>query len=405
MEPVGRLKLAIVSTHPIQYYAPVFRALTLSNSVSPRVFFTWSQSAEGALFDPGFGMRVSWDIPLRDGYDHVFVRNVAKQPGTGHFNGIQNPTLNREIADWGASAVLIYGWNLSSHLSALRHFKGRVPVLFRGDSTLLDPRNRIRSLARKIWLRWVYSHVDVAIAVGQNNRDYYTWCGLNAARIAFAPHSVDTHRFRDGGGDDELRAQRWRSELGIPEHEVVFLFAAKFIPKKAPMLLLDAFLAMNSAAHLILAGTGELEPMLRGRAAGSGNVHFLPFQNQRDMPAVYRLGDVYVLPSRGPGETWGLALNEAMASARAVISSSSAGGARDLVQRDVTGWIFNSGDAEDLTRVMQTALRHGRKGLLQIGAAAQRASAGWSTEAAAEAIAAAAIDACNGGDPANHAPV
>src|ERR1700731_246449 len=120
-----REKLAIVSTHPIQYYAPVFRALAQSTSVMPRVFFTWSQTADGPVFDPGFGTRFTWDIPLRDGYDHVFVPNTAKRPASSHFMGVQNPSLTRDIAAWGADAVLVYGWNLRSHLGAMRHFKGK----------------------------------------------------------------------------------------------------------------------------------------------------------------------------------------------------------------------------------------------------------------------------------------
>ncbi len=141
------------------------------------------------------------------GYDHEFVPNIARRPGSDHFNGIRNPGLIREITRWGACAILVYGWNQHSHLKVLRHFKGKIPVLFRGDSTLLDPCGPLRMLVRRTWLKWVYSHIDVAIAVGQNNRDYFAWCGVDPHRIAFAPHSVDTVRFGDSAGDYECRAR------------------------------------------------------------------------------------------------------------------------------------------------------------------------------------------------------
>src|SRR5277367_1352501 len=95
-------KLAIVTTHPIQYYAPVFRALAADERLDVRVFFTWSQASDGTLFDTGFGTEVKWDIPLLDGYAHQFVRNVAKRPGSDHFGGIRNPTLINEIETWRA---------------------------------------------------------------------------------------------------------------------------------------------------------------------------------------------------------------------------------------------------------------------------------------------------------------
>jgi glycosyltransferase involved in cell wall biosynthesis len=359
------------------------------------VFFTWSQTADGPVFDPGFGTSFSWDVPLLEGYEHEFVPNVAKDPGSHHFFGIQNPGLIPAISRWNSDAILVYGWKLRSHLGALRHFKGRIPVLFRGDSTLLDPCGPLRALARRTYLRWVYSHVDVAIAVGQNSRDYYEWSGMSPDRIAFAPHSVDTRRFADDNGRYAERARKWRSELGIPEKTVAILFAAKFLPRKEPLLLLDSFLDLKSSAHLIFVGNGEMEAAMRRRARGQSNVHFLPFQNQSHMPVVYRLGDIYLLPS-SKGETWGLAMNEAMASGRASIASSRVGGARDLIHDGETGWIFESRNPPDLTRVLRAALDRGRDGLLLMGRRAQAMSADWSTEAAAEGIAAVATRVCSG---------
>jgi glycosyltransferase involved in cell wall biosynthesis len=388
------VRLAIVSTHPIQYYAPVFRSMAASGAVLPRVFYTWSQTAGGPVFDPGFRASFSWDVPLLEGYEYEFVPNVAKEPGSHHFWGIQNPGLIPAISRWEADAILVYGWRLRAHLDALRHFKRKVPVLFRGDSTLLSIGGPLRTLARRACLRWVYSHVDVGIAVGQNSRDYFEWCGLHADRVAFAPHSVDTRRFADGSGRFAERAHQWRSELGIPEESVAILFAAKFTPGKEPLLLLDSFLDLVTPAHLILVGNGEMETAMRERARGHAHVHFLPFQNQSDMPVVYRLGDVYALPSSG--ETWGLGLNEAMASGRALIASSRVGGARDLVHDAVTGWTFESGNRVDLGRVLRATIDKGRDELLAMGQRAQVMSEDWSTEAAAKAIAAAVVRACSG---------
>jgi len=65
------------------------------------------------------------------------------------------------------------------------------------------------------------------------------------------------------------------------------------------------------------------------------------------MPLVYRLADIFVLPSKGPGETWGLAVNEAMACKRPVIVSSKCGCAPDLVEENLTGWVFEPGEHGD----------------------------------------------------------
>lgn len=380
------VRLAIVNTHPIQYYAPIFQALARRQRVHPRVFYTWSQTANAAVADPGFSRAIQWDIPLLDGYEYEFVENVAAKPGTDHFWGLRNPDLNRVVTQWRPDAVLVFGWNCASHLSALRHFKGKVPVFFRGDSTLLDRRSALKTWVRRAYLTWVYSHVDVPIAVGANNRDYYLWAGIRPESIAMAPHAIDTRRFADADGSQSRAALEWRRRLGIAADERVIVFAGKFIDKKDPGLLIDAFIRCDQAGHLVLVGNGVLEEPLRARASGRSNVHFLPFQNQSVMPSVYRLGDVFVLPSRGPGETWGLALNEAMACGRPVISGSKAGGARDLIDEGVNGWIFESGSPEQLTGVLNRALTCGRQTLQRMGEAARAKSAHWSIEAAAAGI-------------------
>lgn len=357
-----------------------------------RVLYTWSQTEGGSVTDPGFGRAVTWDIPLLEGYEYEFVPNVASRPGTQHFWGLRNPNLTRVVEAWKPDAVLVFGWNSASHLAAMRHFKGRVPVFFRGDSTLLDQTSRWRTAARRVALGWVYRHIDVALAVGSNNRDYFRWCGVPPGRIAFAPHAIDAKRFSSRDGGHEEQAARWRRELGIPVTARALVYAGKLLPKKDPLLLLEAFMRAAVPGHLVFVGEGALEPELRGRAAGRTDVHFLPFQNQGAMPAVYRLGDVFVLPSRGPGETWGLALNEAMATRRPVIASDKVGGARDLITQGVSGWKFESGNLEQLTAVIGNALTCDPKTLDEMGAAAERESARWSVEAAARAIEAAVLE-------------
>ncbi len=53
---------------------------------------------------------------------------------------------------------------------------------------------------------------------------------------------------------------------------------------------------------------------------------------------------LYYLP--GPGETWGLAVNEAMACSRAVLVSDKCGCYPDLIQDNINGFVFKSDDSE-----------------------------------------------------------
>lgn len=358
-------RLAIVSTHPIQYNAPFFRLLAERNVISIKVFYTWGESVLSNKFDPGFGKNIEWDIPLLQGYDHGFVKNISQVPGSHSYKGIDNPSLVSDIEKWGASAVLVYGWNFKSHLHCIRHFYKKIPVFFRGDSTLLDKQPFLKKVFRFIILRWVYHHIDIALYVGTNNKRYYQKYGMPEAKLTFAPHAVDNERFFDDAVKNyENRAVQWRKELSIPAKATVFLFAGKLEEKKDPLLLLDAFNEMNKEKtfFLLIAGNGQLENELKNKATGNPYIQFIGFQNQSMMPVLYRLADCLVLPSKGPNETWGLAVNEAMASSRPVIVSNKCGCAIDLVKNGVNGYTFTSGDKEDLKNKMELFVTGKMKG-------------------------------------------
>jgi len=66
-------KLAIITTHPIQYYAPIFKLLSERKKIEICVFYTWGKDALKDKFDVGFGKKIEWDIPLLEGYNYNFL--------------------------------------------------------------------------------------------------------------------------------------------------------------------------------------------------------------------------------------------------------------------------------------------------------------------------------------------
>ena len=360
----------------------MFRELATRPDVALRAFYGWRGTADS--IDHGFGQTIKWDVPLLDGYDYEFVPNAAKDPGSHHFNGIALPSLTDRIAQWGAEALLVFGWSYKAHLHAMRHFKNRIPVLFRGDSNLLDETPGLRRLLRRWYLRNVYKNVEVALAVGTHNIAYFRALGLHKDQIVLAPHAVDNARFQSNAAEKTNKAMELRRSLDIDDDAVVVMYVGKLEPKKAPELLLSAVGNVSGNIHLVYVGSGELESALKSHA--TRRVHFLGFQNQQAMETVYRIADVVVLPSRGPGETWGLALNEAMACGRAVVASSRVGGAIDLIETNVNGWIFQSGDAEELRQVLQHCVKRGRNELTSMGAASLRKIESFSVPKLVDAI-------------------
>lgn len=345
-------KLAIVTTHPIQYYAPVFKLL--AKECELKVFYTWGENSMQEKLDPQFNQVFKWDIPLLEGYTYHFTENRAKNKGSHHFKGIINPHLIEEINSFKPDAILVYGWAYHSHLKVLRHFKNKNPVWFRGDSTLLDDKPDFKAILRKLFLKWVYQNIDAAFYVGDANKAYYKKIGLKEQQLIFAPHSIDNERFSQ---NHALEAQKLRANLGIADHEILVLFAGKFEPKKDPLRLLKNFLAVNiNATHLLFVGNGILAEDLKQMAKGYNHIHFMDFQNQSQMPIIYHAADLFCLPSAGPGETWGLATNEAMAAKKAVLLSNKVGCTANLVKAKFNGDVFKAQDDTDLQQKLISLL-------------------------------------------------
>jgi glycosyltransferase involved in cell wall biosynthesis len=351
------MKLAIITSHPIQYYAPLFRYLSAEGTVSLKVFYLWDFGITEQL-DRGFGQSMQWDIPLLEGYEYEFVENVSRNPGTHDRAGLKNPALTGRISSYKPDAVLLMvSYNYDSIYRFLWQFQtDRVPLLFRGDSHRLLVNKGMRSLAKQQFISMIFQHFSAFLYVGKANYGYFRYHHVPETKLFYTPHCVDNERFFAAQDLAVHEAKLWRKELGIPSDRILILFAGKFEPKKRPLDLIHALLAANIPnASLLLVGAGELEAEMRSLAATSPQIHFAPFQNQTQMPRTLAAAELVVLPSYGSNETWGLVINEAMCMARPVIVSSHVGCAQDLVHPQQNGMIFSAGDRIELTACLKTA--------------------------------------------------
>jgi glycosyltransferase involved in cell wall biosynthesis len=347
------IRLAFVVSHPIQYYVPLYQRLGRRDDVAIKVFYTW-HAGQGAAPDHGFRQAIAWDIPLTEGYEHELVPNTAREPGTHRFLGLRNPGLARRVLAWGPDAVHVTGWGWLSHLLLLRrlHREG-VPALFRGDSRLADDGSAgLGERARRAVRRRVFRWPARFLYVGEANRRYYEFHGVEPARLCRCPHSIDAARFAGPADLYETQALAWRDRLGIGPDRVVLLYAGKFEPVKRPLELMRAVAALADPRFLlIMAGAGQLEDEVRKLASQDpARFRVLPFQNQSEMPLVYRLADLFVLASAR--ETWGLAVNEALACGRPVLVSDRVGCAPDVVD-DSCGRVFACNDWPAMVRLAE----------------------------------------------------
>ena len=342
-------RIGFLVSHPIQYYAPIFRELAKRCDLT--VYFAHQQTAEQQA-RAGFDVAFKWNVDLLSGYDSRFLVNVARRPSVERFGDCDTPGIMDEIRREKFDAFVVPGWALRSYWQAVRACRRlKIPILVRGDSQLGGSRNIAVRLTKSVILPRLLKRFDGFLYVGQRNREYLLHYGAPAHRMFFSPACVDNDAFATASA----QARRQAAEIRGPSRRV--LFVGKLVERKRPVDLVHALARLGDReVEVVFAGSGALEATLRKTAAESAvRASFLGFVNQRELPAVYTSADLLVLPSEHD-ETWGLVVNEAMACGVPAVVSDAVGCGPDLVDPGVTGATFRLGCVAALATAIKTTL-------------------------------------------------
>ena len=375
------MKVAIVSTHPIQYHTPWFQKLAAQDHLELKVYYALvpDKQQQGV----GFGEAFAWDIPLLEGYDWGLIPNKRESPSLRGFFQSSTPAIYSLLAKAKPEVVIITGWQSLPLLQALwAAVRLGIPRIVRGESNGL----RTRTPLVQGLHRMLFSQFGAFLTIGKLNREFYRQYGIADERLFSCPYFVDNDRFAEQFGREVRGRADVRAGWNIPAGHTCFLFAGKLEPKKRIMDLLRAMdeARQNSPGiHLLVAGAGELMDEAR-RFAGSRSfpVTFAGFLNQSQITRAYAAADCLVLPS-DYGETWGLVVNEAMACGLPALVSDEVGCGRDLVEEAVTGGVFPRGDINALALKIQ-AFASDPDRLVRMGEQARQRINGYSVERAAQ---------------------
>jgi glycosyltransferase involved in cell wall biosynthesis len=382
--------LLAIETHPIQYRAPVYRALQQTFSIPVTTIYGSDFSVAGYR-DDEFGSSFAWDTDLLSGYEPLFLSRVAGAGGR-RAQGVSTLGLGAALRGSNPAAILLTGYSPVFHQKAFYYaWRSRVPLLFRGETTdHARARSGIKDWARTHTLRWLYRRCRRLLYVGVRSNRHFRSVGCADAKLVFAPYCVDTTPFQCSEEDRNQQRAAIRRDLGIADSQDVMLFSGKLSPRKGPDLLLEAVKSLDrdllNRTVVVFLGSGEMESMLKTTTANAPAVstRFVGFQNQSRLSHYYHAADLMVLPSRH-SETWGLVVNEALHHGVPCVVSEAVGCTPDLVEPGRTGEIAETGSVGSLA----AALRRGLDlvGRAEIRQECRRRVSGYTVEKAAEGIA------------------
>ncbi|MCA9140241.1 MAG: glycosyltransferase family 4 protein [Planctomycetales bacterium] len=377
------MKLAFLTTHPIQYQVPVFRHLAATAGVEFQTLFCTIPTAkqQGAEF----GVDFEWDIPLLDGYQYHVLNNVSKTPGLMHFTGCDTPGVYDYLKEHRFNAVAINGWVVKSCVQTARACKRLgIPCIVRGEANNLRKRAWWKRLIHRRFMKLF----DAYCPIGKSSEAFYRELGIGSERLFLAPYCIENDRIAAISPRDLDSIVNARDRFGLDRDAVCFLFCGKLIAKKQPLGLLRAVkeaISVGGKFQVLVVGDGEL----RSECEHYVDSHRLPvkfagFLNQSEIGQAYSASDAMVLPSDN-GETWGLVVNEAFAAGIPALVSDQVGCHVDLIDPDRTGWVHPFGDWDRLA-VQMTQASADRDRLTTFGENARRLIQSYRPIDAAEGI-------------------
>ena len=340
------MKVLTFLTHPIQYQYPLLATLQHSGAVNLEVCYYTSYDGTGST-DPGFGREVVWDVPVRPPsfrQFHAWGERGAPEPARTF-----SPASVMHAFRSRPDVVLLHSGLHAGDLAILAACRvRRTPTVCRPETLSERSPGTPTFRARSRILR----SVDVLCAIGSRSLCRLLQAGVPEARITLSPYTVDVERFAFAR---RLTRQDARARVGIPDGLPVVLFAGKLTENKRSLDLVRAMRLLDAPARLVVAGAGELHDGVAAEAQRA-RIPFtdLGFVNQSQIPCVYRAANVLALPSEA--ETWGLAINEAMACGTPAVCSEGVAAADDLVRPLSEQLVHTTGDEKALAVALGYAL-------------------------------------------------
>jgi glycosyltransferase involved in cell wall biosynthesis len=345
-----KVRLAWISTHPIQYQAPLFKEISKSKYIDLTVIYSSNFSLK-PYEDNEFQQKISWDTNLLEGYSYKFLSGNSKRVNKISFFNPIVYGLFLILVRGNFEFVMIQGWNHYTYVLAMLYSKILgIKICLRCEASIhIKPRRGLIGIFRKALLRGMFRHVDKFFAIGTSNKLFYLDMGVQVSKLESMPYSVDNHYFSNKASSVDIES--FKKNLGIDFSTPIIMFASKFTKRKRPEFLLRAFLdcdfSRNKSPCMIFIGGGEQKEQLMAIAKQNKNcVKFFDFINQNDLPYYYAIADIFVLPSLD--ETWGLVINEVMNAGAAIIVSDQVGSGFDLVDHGKNGLIFSANDINEL---------------------------------------------------------
>lgn len=385
------MRILLLNNLPAPYFTPLFARL--------------AEKLQGRLtvcYSSDWNQTVGWEADSTGEANQAIILDrrapkFRRWLGSGAAGAL---ALWQELRANPPDFVICYGYTLlPQFVLLLWAIASRTPYALSGDANFYnDAPKGLKGIGRTFWLRFVVGKASALIAVGSASRMFWEKYGARPEQIFQSGFAVNNEALAEASLNrvssptvreglsfvNKALADARATDTFAEGRKTVFLFVGRLVERKNVRLILQAARRLDSERFaVVIAGSGEQFDELKALAADQANVHFLGNVAPADLPAVYGLADVLVLPARD--EPWGLVINEAMACGLAVIAHEHCGAAVDLVAED-NGFKLSGFSIEELAAAMNCLIED-RDRLRAMQESSQQKIRDWTIERAADGIA------------------
>jgi glycosyltransferase involved in cell wall biosynthesis len=386
------LRVALLAPSPIPFKVPLYRRIAAADGIDLTVMYACSMGVRPAT--AGYSESIVWDTGLLDGYRAGFLSAADRTAPVG---ASITELINLDVIPWVARGRFDVLWSdgyswITNQLAMLTQRARHLGVVMRDEQTLLHPRGLVKTLIKEVALRTLFSALDAAVYISIENRRWLEHYGVPVERLFSCPYGPDSDLFAAEAA--RLRGQResLRTRFGIaPEAGPIIVSVSRLAEAKQPGMLLEAFRRVRARHRcaLLLVGSGPLEADLQATVEREQipDVHFAGFLNQSEVTSAYAAGDVFALLS-ARGETFGVAVAEAMHFGLPLVLSDKVGSGPDLLGDGGNGFVVPRDDVDAAARALEALVVDPAMRERFAQASADRVAARGVDQAAAGAIAA-----------------
>jgi glycosyltransferase involved in cell wall biosynthesis len=384
------IRVALLAGSPVPFKIPLYRRLAAARDLDLTVIYASDLGVRQISSDiAGYGIAFRWDTDLLSGYHSRFLRGASRNKGYGvRFTQLADPDIVPLLARERFDVLWLEGYSSITHLLGLATQRIRHRgLVMREEQTLLHPRALTKTLAKEVAMRAVLGQLDAAVYISRENRRWLEHYGVAPERLFPSPYVPDTDWFLAQAA--QLRPQQdvLRQEFGFAlEDGPLVISTSRLVANKQPAMVLEAFRRVRAKHRccLLIVGSGPVEDDLQERVRRDEipSVKFAGFLNQSEVSRAYAAADIFMLLSKS-GETFGMAVAEAMHFGLALVLSDKVGSGADLLGDGSNGYVVHRDDPDTAAAALERLVTDDEL-RARFGAASRERISSWTLDQAVD---------------------